>query len=105
MPEAARGDGVDTVNSLTGSGFNCASPLVTATDVCSENVFVNGIGSVRKDDRIKAHPKPGCSTDTSVVTTYSSSVFINNKNAARKGDNYTSDNTISSGSSDVFIGG
>lgn len=105
MPEAARGDGVDTVDSLTGSGFNCAFPLVTATDICSGDVFVNGIGAVRKDDRIKAHPKVGCSTDTSVVTTFSSSVFVNSKNAARKGDQYTSDNTISSGSSDVFFGG
>jgi hypothetical protein len=31
-------------------------------------------------------------------------VFVNNKGVARIGDEYTGDNTITSGSSDVFIG-
>lgn len=104
MPEVARGDGVDTVDSLTGSGFNCASPLTTATDVCSATVFVEGTGVVREDDRVKAHPKTGCGTDTSVITTFSATVYIEGKRVARKGDNYTSDNTITSGSATVFIG-
>jgi len=105
MPEVARGDQVDTVDSLTGSGVNCAFPLVTATNVCSPNVFANGTGIVREDDLIQPHPKPGCVTDTSVVTTFSASVWVNGKRAARKGDKYTSDNTITSGSPDVYFGG
>jgi len=105
MPEVARGDQVDTVDSLTGSGGNCAFPLVTATNVCSPNVFANETGIVREDDLIQPHPKPGCVTDTSVVTTFSASVWVNGKRAARKGDQYTSDNIITSGSPTVFFGG
>lgn len=105
MPAAARGDGVDTVDSLTGSGPNCASPTTTATDECSDNVFVNGTGAVREGDKVALHNKPGCVPDESVLTTFSSTVFINGKGAGRQGDQYTPDNTISSGSPNVFIGG
>tara|TARA_B110000503_G_scaffold65841_1_gene103376 strand:- start:400 stop:717 length:318 start_codon:yes stop_codon:yes gene_type:complete len=105
MPEVARGDGVDTVASLTGAGADCAFPLTTATDICSTKVFVNGTGIVREDDQIASHPELGCGPDTSVITTFSGSVYIEGKRVARKGDKYTSDNTITSGSADVFIGG
>jgi uncharacterized Zn-binding protein involved in type VI secretion len=105
MPEAARGDGVDSVASLTGSGINCAFPLTTATDECSGDVFVNGTGIVREGDQVAAHPAAGCGPDNSVLTTFSATVFINGKGAGRKGDQYTGDNTITSGSATVFIGG
>lgn len=104
MPEAARGDGVDTVASLTGSGTNCAFPLTTATDVCSSTVFANGTGIARQGDKVASHPAAGCGPDNSVLTTFSSSVFIEGKGAGRKGDQYTGDNTITSGSANVFIG-
>jgi uncharacterized Zn-binding protein involved in type VI secretion len=105
MPEAARGDGVDSVASLTGAGPLCAFPLTTATDECSGDVFANGTGIVRQGDQVAAHPAAGCGPDNSVLTTFSATVFINGKGAGRKGDQYTSDNTITSGSATVFIGG
>jgi len=105
MPEAARGDQTDVVESLTGSGSNCASPLTTSTNECSPDVFALEIGIVRKDDKVNPHPKAGCGTDTSGLTTFSSNVFVNNLNAGRNGDNYTSDNTIVTGAPTVFING
>jgi uncharacterized Zn-binding protein involved in type VI secretion len=104
MPEVARGDGVDAVQSLTGSGTNCLNPLITATDECSSDVFVNNIGVVREGDRVAPHPAAGCGPDESVLTTFSTTVFINNKGAGRKGDQYTSDNIIIEGSLNTFIG-
>lgn len=105
MPAAARGNSVDVVQSQTGSGTNCASPLTTATNQCSPNVFVNGIGLVRIGDVVQNHPLGGCGPDTSGLTISSSTVFANNKGAGRIGDQYTSDNTITTGSPNVFIGG
>ena len=104
MPSAARGNGVDVVESLTGSGLNCAFPITTATDECSPTVFVNNTGVVREGDRVANHPTVGCGPDTSLLTTFSSKVFINGKGAGRRGDQYTSDNTITTGSPDTFIG-
>lgn len=104
MPAAARGDGVDQVQSQTGSGLNCAFPLLTATDECSDDVFINGTGIVREGDRVAAHPALGCGPDESVLTTFSSTVIINGKGAGRLGDQYTPDNTIITGSQNVFIG-
>lgn len=105
MPPVARGNGTDAVFSKTGSGRNCARPLTTETDQCSENVFANNIGIVRSGDQIAAHPAIGCSNDGSTITTKSSTVFANNLGVARIGDEYTSDNTITSGSANVFAGG
>jgi uncharacterized Zn-binding protein involved in type VI secretion len=104
MPEAARGNGVDQVQSLTGTGFLCLSPLLTSTDECSDDVFVNGTGIVREGDKVAPHPAAGCGPDESVLTTFSTSVYINGKGAGRKGDQYTPDNTIITGSTDVFVG-
>ena len=107
MPSAARGDGVDTVFSVTGSGGSkpgCPSPLVTATDQCSGNVFINGSGAVRIGDSVAAHIAGGCGIDTSGLTSSSGKVFVNGKGAGRIGDEYTGDNTIISGSTNVFIG-
>lgn len=104
MPAVVRGNGADTVFSKTGAGTNCAQPLVTATAECSSDVFVEGYGVVREDDQIQYHTTVGCVPDTSRLTTFSSTVYINGKKAARIGDKYTDDNTITSGSTTVFIG-
>lgn len=104
MPAVARGSGNDSVFSKTGSGRNCASPLDTVTGQCSSNVLVNTFGTVRQGDTVAAHNRGGCVTDTSGLTTYSSKVFANFKGIARIGDQYTSDNTITSGSANVFAG-
>lgn len=105
MPAAARGDGVDSVISKTGVGDECKKPVTTATDECSSSVFIEGTGIVRQGDQVAGHNKGGCTTDTSVLTSYSSKVFVNGKGVARVGDQYTGDNTILSGSSKVFVGG
>lgn len=105
MPAAARGDGTDTVFSRTGTGKNCVAPVTTATAACSPNVIINGKGAVRKEDAVAPHNAGGCGPDTSTLTTHSTTVFINGKGAGRLGDQYTADNTITSGSPNVFIGG
>lgn len=104
MPPAARGNGTDSVFSKTGAGRNCVSPLTTATAACSGDVLVNGIGIVRQGDAIAAHPAAGCGNDGSVLTSFSGTVFANTKAVGRIGDQYTGDNTITSGSSNIFIG-
>ena len=59
MPLVARGDGADTVNTVHVSvgdadpldGIACdAAPQVIATEQCSDDVFVENIGVVRKSD-------------------------------------------------------
>jgi uncharacterized Zn-binding protein involved in type VI secretion len=102
MPPVARGEGGDGVFSLTGSGRRCQSPINTVTGECSNNVFVNNKGIIRQGDKVGVHNASGCSTDQSGLTTFSGSVFANNLEIARIGDEYTSDNVITSGSSNVF---
>lgn len=104
MPAVARAFGNDTVLSQTGSGVFCASPLITATGVGNSTVFINGIMVVKIDDPVAVHPFLGCGPDTSVLTTSSTTVFANGKGVGRIGDQYTSDNTITSGSPNVFCG-
>jgi uncharacterized Zn-binding protein involved in type VI secretion len=105
MPAVARGNEVDQVHSETGSGPGCGSPMTTATEGCSPDVFVNGYGVVRQGDGVKPHTSGGCGTDSSVLTTCSSTVFVNGKGVGRIGDQYTDDNTITTGSPNVFCGG
>jgi uncharacterized Zn-binding protein involved in type VI secretion len=109
MPAVARANGVDTVFSLTGTlsstrplAYN--NPIDTVTGTGSPDVFVNGTPVVRQDDTVGAHLNSTGGTDTSVLTTFSSSVFVNSKGIGRLGDQYTSDNTITSGSPSVFAG-
>jgi uncharacterized Zn-binding protein involved in type VI secretion len=105
MPAAARSSGQDKVFSKTGAGYLCGSPVQTITNEGSPDVFINGYGIVRQGDKVGVHPRAGCSTDVSVLTTFSSTVFINGKGAGRIGDEYTSDNILISGSRNIFIGG
>ena len=105
MPACARGDSVDSVISKTGVGDECEKPTITSTDECSTSVFIEGTGAVREGDQVAAHNKGGCSLDSSTVSSFSSKVFANGKGIARIGDQYGSDNTITSGSSKVFAGG
>jgi uncharacterized Zn-binding protein involved in type VI secretion len=100
----ATGDETCQVLSFTGSGKKCRFPIMTTTDECSTKVFIGGIGVVREDDRIAPHDKSGCVLDSSVVTSFSSNVYVEGKGLARIGDRYTSDNIIASGSPAVFAG-
>jgi len=107
MPEAARGSGKDTVDSDTGSGYNCESSSTTSTDACSPNVFVNNFGSVRQGDAVASHPMTGCGSESPKLSTYSPNVFVNGLGMGRLGDDYEGDgsNVISSGSSNIFTNG
>jgi len=114
MPEAARGNGVDSVNTVHVSvgdldpddGIACdAAPTTTATDVCSGTVFINGTGAVREGDAVAPHTIPSCSTHAPPLATFSSTVKINGKGAGRKGDTYGCGAIILTGSATVFIGG
>lgn len=102
MPAVARCDSTDDVFSQTGAGYQCRAPRLTKTGEGSPNVFINGFGVVRQDDKVAPHPRAGCSTDESVLTTFSSTVRANGKWIGRIGDEYTSDNVIISGSTNVF---
>ena len=107
MPAAARSQGVDAVLSLTGAGSTrrgCPAPLETATNQGSSDVLINGVGAVRIGDIVAPHRARGCGPDTSGLTTASSRVFANNLGVGVIGSQYTSDNTITSGSGNVFVG-
>lgn len=107
MPKVARKDSVDTVASPDGAGICCASPSTQSTDKGSNNVFVNNIGVVRKDDAMITHNYPGpcCNPHAPTLSTYSSTVFANGLNLGRLGDAYGGDHIISSGSDNVYAGG
>jgi uncharacterized Zn-binding protein involved in type VI secretion len=108
MPAIAFGNGPSgtpsNVFSMTGSGDNCDSPVETTTGEFSDKVFVEGRGVVHIGLKVFPHPQSGCSTDESELSTASSKVFVGGFGVARIGDQYTPDNTITSGSSKVFAG-
>lgn len=114
MPEAARGDAtetVDTVHPAIGDldpddGIACdAEPTITSTDACSSKVFVEGIGVVRFGDAVTTHPFPSCATHAPALNSGSSKVTIEGKKAGRKNDTYECGAKITSGSGKVNIGG
>lgn len=106
MAAIARGNQKDKVLSKTGSGDDCKYPKNTTTGTdSSDKVFIQGFGAVVAGDRVGPHSKRDCVPDTSVLTTYSSKVFVGGKGVGRIGDKYTDDNIIVSGSDKVFIGG
>lgn len=102
MPAVSRKG--DDVHSPDGSKKNCARPVVTHVDeVNTKEVYANGILVVNKGCQIEFHLKKGCVPDTSVLTTYSETVFAGAKEVGRIGDNY-GDNVIIQGSPNVFVG-
>lgn len=106
MVAVARKLGVDSVRSPHGVGAECRSPATYKTDEGSSNVFVNGIGVVREDDKMQKHPQPGCSNHAPVLKSFSSKVYVNGKRLGRLGDAYieAGNHVISSGSENVFDG-
>lgn len=109
MPAVARANGVDAVFSLTGTRSSnrpvrFGNPINTVTGTGSPDVFVNSIPVVREGDTVGAHLNFTGGIDTSVLTTFSPTVYANSKRIGRVGDQYTTDNTITSGSEDVFSG-
>jgi hypothetical protein len=104
---ARKGDGVD---SPTGSGTRCASPIVTAVgEVNSRSVFANSKLIPVKGNKVEPHTLKGCGPDESVLDKHSPNVFIGNKEIGRLGDEYATGtpeaNIIAQGSPNVFANG
>ena len=100
MSAVARKDGTDSIS----TGHGCDT--TTVTDQGSNDVFVNGKGVVRLGDLQSIHnTQAGNSCVPHVLALSSSSltVFVNGKGAGRKGDVYGNE-TITTGSEDVFFG-
>ena len=76
--------------------------MTTITGSGTNNVYVNGFPVVTQGDRVGTHPAGGCSPDLSTLTSFSSTIFVGGKGVGRIGDQYTSDNIITSGSENVF---
>jgi uncharacterized Zn-binding protein involved in type VI secretion len=73
-------------------------------EVNGRSVFANGILIVVAGNKVAPHPKSGCSTDTSGLSSFSGTVKIGGKGVGRIGDDY-GPNTITAGSGNVFAGG
>lgn len=102
----ARASGVDRVDSPDGSGFCCGSPSVQETDEGSTDVLIKGIGVVREGDKMKPHPSDDggcCVIHTPVLTSFSSTVFINDKACGRLGDDYEG-HYITTGDASIIVG-
>lgn len=107
MPAVARKSGTDTIS----TSHVCT--VITVTDQGSGDVLVNNIGVVRQGDLNEAHSygppyvkgNPTCGALHQVpLSSFSPTVFANNKNIGRIGDAYGGE-TIISGSANVFANG
>jgi uncharacterized Zn-binding protein involved in type VI secretion len=100
MPSVSRAG--DTVLSPDGTGYQCGAPMETSVgEVNSNNVYANGILIVVQGNVVSPHPKGGCSTDTSTLSSFSATVSIGGKGVGRIGDSY-GNNVITQGSANVF---
>ena len=106
MAAIALSGGSGTVFSRTGTGKRCNFPVQTSTGAASvSTVLVGGIPPVVFGDTVGFHLAGGCGPDLSTLSSGSSTVFIGGKRVGRIGDQYGSDNVITSGFGTVFIGG
>lgn len=92
----------DPVMSPDGAGRKCMSPMKTYVDeVNSANVYANGLLIVVAGNKIAPHSKAGCTPDISTLSSNSSNVFIGGLGVGRIGDKF-GNNTIIRGSDNVF---
>lgn len=112
MPEAARLN--DSVEGITAGEHSGHTPPHTpepftgeVSGGCSGDVFINGLPAATVGS-VTTERDSCCGSSNGQVAVGSGSVFINGKPAARKGDAlapHSGSGKVSSGSSDVFIGG
>jgi uncharacterized Zn-binding protein involved in type VI secretion len=102
MPAVARANGADSVFSFTGTGKACRSPVKTTTGSGASTVLIGGIPVVKQGDMVAFHLAQGCGPDLSTLSSSSSTVFANGQGIGRIGDEYSSDNIITSGFPTVF---
>ena len=108
MPAIARKD--DEVQSPTGTGTLCGSPVKTSVgEVNIVSVFANNKLIPVKGNKVAPHSLKGCKPDESVLDKHSPNVFIGNKEVGRVGDEYATStpeaNVITKGSPNVFANG
>ena len=83
---------------------HCSTPF---REDASEKVFDNNIGVSRQGDKNTVHVLPGlpCPSHQQVITTGSTTVFVNNVGCGRIGDCITACTSVAEGSSNTFAGG
>lgn len=114
MPKVALGSGQSVIDCTDGTiGSVCETSLGTpikwlwdtptldtyTSDECSTTVFANGFGIVLKDHKMQAHPNgevctPTAVNHTPVLSTHSSTVFVQGKPIGRVGDKYNGGTTF-----------
>jgi len=106
MPEVARKDGTDKVDTVHNSiGSQCKdAPKIIATDKGSDNVFAENVGVVRVGDTVELHDLPGCIPHAPPLAVGSGTVFANGKPIGRKDDTYAGGEKILSGAGTVIAG-
>ena len=106
MAAIAQAGGSSTVFSRTGVGRRCNSPVNVSTGTASQtSVLIGGVPAVVFGDTVGFHLASGCGPDLSTLSTCSGTVLIGGRGVGRIGDEYTSDNIITSGFESVFVGG
>jgi uncharacterized Zn-binding protein involved in type VI secretion len=98
MPLIARGDktadvACDHGNPMPSIPTPCGTPSKQKSDICSPNVFVEGVGVVRNGDAMVSHPTAPCPPHAPLCDTYSPNVFANGKEIGRVGDTYAGPGT------------
>ena len=82
--------------------------VVPTAAVGSSDVRTNNINTHREGDSNTAHPYAppvaGCPTHATVLSSGSSSVYVNDKQIARNGDPYGCGIALTQGSGNVFAG-
>ena len=106
MPEVARKDGVDTVDTVHNSiGSDCAvKPTTIGTDKGSSTVIAEGTGVVRVGDAVEIHDLPKCIPHAPPLAAGSGTVFADGPPIGRQGATYGGGEKITSGASTVIAG-
>ncbi len=91
MPNATRKGDVDT-----GHGSKPPTEAIEGSD----DVFVNGLGALRRGDALASH---GCKGAARRVSEGSPSVFINGRPATRIGDSVDCGGKLATASNNVFL--
>lgn len=82
----------------------CGAPPAPAA-AWSSNVFANSRNVVRQGDAFVPHARPNEPPHGRVVSSGSSTVYVNGKQCARIGDPLSCGAHIATGSSNVIVGG
>lgn len=103
MPSVARVG--DEVLSIDGTGYECRQPMTTACGPSSGNtkVFADGILVVVAGDPVAPHPKSECGPDQTTLQPANNKVRACGIAIGQIGDTYGGVNTITEGSSKVFL--